>query len=341
MVWHTNLMIKRHAQEKLNQLSKGFPIISIVGPRQAGKSTLAKATFPNHTYISLENPSALTRALDDPIGFLKQYPQGLIIGEAQKAPELFSYLQEIVDTNKIMGQFILTGSQNVLLFSKISQSLAGRVGILHLLPFSFSELPNKNISLMTLMWQGLYPPIYDRKLEPTDWYPSYIQTYIERDVRQSLHIQDLHAFQRFLHICAGRVGQLMNIQKPEDIHTHFAKGPLFENFVISELYKSFSNMGIRPPFSFFRDHSGHEIDLLIEKGNSLSAIEIKAGLTITKDAFKHLLYFQNLLKDNAQTLQVIYAGDESYTWSKIAVTPWNLLSEQAEYPLPQSPYPLA
>lgn len=206
------MYIKRELQSDILSLSKQYPVISITGPRQSGKTTLVKKVFPNKKYVSLENPDNLEYALTDPKSFLEQSEKGLIIDEVQKAPDLFSYIQGIVDEQKIMGRYILTGSQNFLLLQNVSQSLAGRVAICKLLPFNQNEYLSKyKINrLEDLIIKGMYPPIYDRKLEATNWYDSYVTTYLERDVRNIQNIGNLNLFQRFLKLCAGRSGQLLN-----------------------------------------------------------------------------------------------------------------------------------
>jgi predicted AAA+ superfamily ATPase len=203
-------MIERKLKDKLLDYAKGFPIICLTGPRQSGKTTLSKATFPTYEYVNLENTHTLERALSDPIQFLTAHRNGLIIDEAQKAPQLFSYLQEIVDTRHKMGEYILTGSQNFSLMETITQSLAGRAGILHLLPLSLQELKNHSNRVDDYLLKGGYPPLYDREISPFDWYNSYTQNYIERDVRQLAQLKDLSTFKRFLLLTAGRCGQLIN-----------------------------------------------------------------------------------------------------------------------------------
>ncbi len=206
-------MIKRVIATKVKQMSAKMPIISITGPRQSGKTTLAKAVFPKHTYVNLESPDIYEDAKSDPRSFLTQHKHGLIIDEAQKMPELFSYIQTISDENNKPGEFIITGSQNFLLSEKISQSLAGRVFITNLLPLSVAELKNtkywKN-NPNHYIFQGFYPRIYDKQIEPLDFYSSYIQTYTERDIRQIVNVTNLHAFQKFMRMAAGRIGQLLN-----------------------------------------------------------------------------------------------------------------------------------
>jgi len=206
-------MIKRELQSTIIDMAKKMPIISITGPRQSGKTTLAKVCFPDYDYYNLENPSILERAKMDPQSFLTRHSKGIIIDEVQLFPELFSYIQVISDENKKDGEFILTGSQNFLLLQKIAQSLAGRVYITHLLPLSVSELKNTNYwqeDSNHYLFNGFYPRIYEKDINPTFYFPSYIQTYVERDVRQIVNISNTSIFQKFMKIVAGRVGQLIN-----------------------------------------------------------------------------------------------------------------------------------
>jgi len=205
-------MIKRIAEKELKQLANQFKSVAIVGPRQSGKTTLAINTFPDLPYVSLENPDTRRFALDDPRGFLYQYKTGVILDEAQRVPELFSYLQQILDETKLPGRFIITGSNNFLLQENISQSLAGRIAYIYLLPFSFSELPSEpDINVYDLVIKGFYPPVYDQPIDANKWYSNYIRTYIERDVRQLKNISNLNLFDRFIRLCAGRIGQLVNM----------------------------------------------------------------------------------------------------------------------------------
>lgn len=207
-------MFIRKASLVLRSKFKQYPVIAIIGPRQAGKSTLAKYLFPEKPYVSLEDLDQRQFATEDPRAFLAQFPDGAILDEVQRCPDLFSYLQTLVDTQNRPGLFILTGSQQFGLLAKITQSLAGRVGFVQLLPFMLAELQENQCSIShieTLMFTGLYPPIYDRNIPPTTWYSDYILTYLERDVRQLIHVQDLHVFHRFLQMCAARSGQLLNL----------------------------------------------------------------------------------------------------------------------------------
>ena len=202
-------MIKRTLATKMISLAQKFQVITLTGPRQSGKTTLVRATFSSLPYVSLEEPDIRQIALTDPRGFLANYPAGAVLDEIQNTPELFSYIQRIVDENRQV-QFILTGSSNFLLMEKISQTLAGRTAVLHLLPFSFNELEPLPEQYESLIFKGQYPRIYDRDIAPTDFYPAYIQTYVERDVRLMKNIGDINAFIQFTRLCAGRIGQLLN-----------------------------------------------------------------------------------------------------------------------------------
>ena len=207
-------MIPRIAANTLQTLALGYPILAITGPRQSGKTTLARSTFPDKPYVSLEDLDTRAFATEDPRGFLARLEGGAILDEAQRCPGLFSYLQTRVDANQRMGEFVLTGSQQFGLLSGITQSLAGRVGLVQLLPFSMAELQAAQIAVPGLdevLWRGLYPPLYDRHLEPTQWMANYTTTYVERDVRQVIEVQNLSLFQRFLKMCAARCGQLLNM----------------------------------------------------------------------------------------------------------------------------------
>ena len=207
-------MLKRSAFSTALRLAQGFPVLAITGPRQSGKTTLARTLFADKAYVTLEDPEERSFADTDPRGFLARFPQGAILDEVQRCPDLFSYLQGVVDERKRMGEFIVTGSQQFGLMSNITQSLAGRVGLLQLLPFSLAELKAGNLLPSTLdeaMLQGSYPPLYDRPVAPGDWFPNYVSTYLERDVRQLLAVRDLSLFQRFLKMCAARSGQLLNL----------------------------------------------------------------------------------------------------------------------------------
>lgn len=207
-------LLPRDATAALRRLARGFPVVAVTGPRQSGKTTLVRATFPGKAYVSLEDPDERALALADPRAFLGRFARGAILDEVQRAPELFSYLQTRVDERRTAGQFVLTGSQQFGLMASITQSLAGRVGLVHLLPFALAELKTQGTlgaALSGVLFRGLYPPVVSRRVAPTQWYANYVATYVERDVRQVAAISDLAAFRRFLRMCAARCGGLLNL----------------------------------------------------------------------------------------------------------------------------------
>lgn len=207
-------MIPRQATTTLLRLANGFPILLLTGPRQSGKTTLAKSTFADKTYVSLENPDEREFAEQDPKRFLQRFANGAILDEVQRCPALLSYLQGVVDERNIMGDFILTGSAQLELISGVTQSLAGRVGRVELLPFTQAELLQAKQLPSTLeqaLLQGGYPALYDRQISPNDWFANYVATYLERDVRQLIAVRDLTQFQRFVKMCAARSGQMLNL----------------------------------------------------------------------------------------------------------------------------------
>ena len=206
-------MIRRDAEDAIRSLLRGFPIVTITGPRQSGKTTLAKVVYPDKPYASLEDPDVRLAARDDPRSFLERFPNGAVLDEVQRCPEILSYLQSIVDADGRMGLYVLTGSQQVGLMSGITQSLAGRTAFVELLPFSLDELAQAGKlpdHIDRMLHSGGYPPLYDRDVAVRAWFGAYVTAYLERDVRQVLKVQELETFQRFVRLCAGRTGQLLN-----------------------------------------------------------------------------------------------------------------------------------
>jgi len=388
-------MILRTAQKTLLRMAKGFPIVAITGPRQSGKTTLAKLTFPQKRYLSLEDPDVRAMAESDPRGLLASFPNGAILDEAQRAPKLFSYLQTKVDEQIIPGMFVLTGSQQFGLLSGITQSLAGRVGLIHLLPFDTSELSSAHQlpqSLDELLVRGLYPPLYNRNILPGDWFSGYIATYVERDARQLINVRDLSAFQRFVKMCAARTGQILNlsslasdcgithntaaswisvmeasyliyllrphhrnfnkrlIKAPKlyfldvglatwllGIHTleqlrfHAQRGAIFETFVVTEFLKGRFNLGLPSNLFYWRDSKGLEIDLILEAGEKLHAIEIKSGQTIAPDFFPSLKLWSKLAGQADLPSWLIYGGDKALINENISIVPWKNISKLRIY----------
>ncbi|MEI6409700.1 MAG: ATP-binding protein [Bacteroidota bacterium] len=378
-------MIPRHLASKLISLREKFPIIFLTGPRQSGKTTLINSIFDDLPYFSLEEPDIRRLAINDPRGFLSNLPKGAILDEVQRTPELFSYLQSIVDKQTGV-HFVLSGSQNFLLSDQISQSLAGRTSVQKLLPLSFSEIKAAGLetaNLNELLYKGAYPRLFDKHIEPLDFYPSYIETYIQRDVRQLKNIGDLDRFIQFMGLCAGRTGQIVNLQslagdagispntakawlsilqasyivfllspyhvnfnkriiktpklyfydtglaasllglrRSEEIANHFAKGALFENFVILEQLKQHWNQGIPMNAWFWQDHSGREIDLLLQTGTEFRAFEAKSGQTFNTSFFDNLTYWQSLSGAKPEECAVVYGGDQSLNTSNGKLIGW-------------------
>jgi predicted AAA+ superfamily ATPase len=204
-------MIDRKAKGKVLAMAQKFPVLVFTGPRQSGKTTLAKITFPEYRYVSLENPENLAFALNDPKGFLEIYDKYVIIDEVQNAPELFSYIQQIVDDSGLCGHYILSGSQNFLMLEKITQTLAGRIYLMELLPLSHSEINQiKETSIEEELFSGSYPRLYNLNIEPKDFYSGYVKTYVERDVRTILNVHDIKLFRKLLSLLAHYSGQQFN-----------------------------------------------------------------------------------------------------------------------------------
>lgn len=379
-------MIPRHAHSALLELATGYPVLALTGPRQSGKTTLARAAFADQAYVSLEDLDELAFAQQDPRGFLARFPRGAVIDEAQRCPAIFSYLQGRVDAERRMGAFVLTGSQQFGLMAGITQTLAGRVGSVQLLPFAVYELTSAMVAvdnLDQLLVQGLYPAVHDRPLAPQRWYSDYVATYVERDVRQISAIHDLSLFQRFVKMCAARTGQLLNlhalandcgishptarawlsileasyivfllqphyrnfgkrlvktpklyfhdtglaaallgIQDASHMSVHPSRPALFETLIVNEFLKVRYHQGLRPNLYFWRDNVGNEIDLLLEQGSELVAVEIKSGQTLTADYFTGLHRWSTIAGPQAARLHLVFGGDQSFETEAVQVHSW-------------------
>lgn len=258
-------MFDRLMTSTLLRLAESFPVVVMTGLRQSGKTTLARAVFSDKPYVSLEEPDERAFANEDPKGFLRRFSSGAVFDEAQRWPDLFSWLQGMVDTEPRPGRFVLTGSQQFGLLAGISQSLAGRAGITHLLPLSLSEIPSvqeKIQSLDEIMITGGYPALHFQQIATGDWFASYVATYVERDVRQVLNVHDLSAFQRFLRLCAGRNGQMLNLSTlagEAGISQHTARSwlsVLESSYLVHLLppyYRNFGKRLVKSPKLYFLD----------------------------------------------------------------------------------------
>ncbi|HDL07463.1 MAG TPA: ATP-binding protein [Desulfobacteraceae bacterium] len=256
-------MITRILANKFKELVQKYPIVTLTGPRQSGKTTLARTLFSDYQYLSFEDPDTRLYASEDPRGFLQEYPDRIILDEVQWVPEIFSYLQTHTDEQNKNGQFILTGSQHFLLSERISQSLAGRTGILHLMPLSIEEIEiTSSGTLESFLFKGGYPRLHENFIEPADFFPGYTATYLERDVRLIKNIVNLPMFERFLRLCAGRAGQLVNFSSLADdvgISHNTVKawlGLLEASFIIFQLqphYRNYKKRLIKMPKLYFWD----------------------------------------------------------------------------------------
>lgn len=288
-----------------------YPILALTGPRQSGKTTLLKEVFPDYTYLSLENPDLRAFAENDPNGFLEKYSKYCIFDEVQRVPQLFSYLQTIVDDSKIMGQFILSGSQNFHLINNITQSLAGRVALFKLLPFDFNELKSVNMlsnDYIKAMIKGFYPAIYDRGIPASSFYSNYIQTYVERDITELVNIRDIRTFRTFLSLCASRAGQLLNLNSLANdcgITQPTAKAwiSVLESsyilFLLQPYHKNFDKRVIKSPKLYFYD-TGLLCHLLkIKDENQIKFNSYKGHLfeNMIVSEYVKQNYHQNLMKE--------------------------------------------
>lgn len=383
--------VPRHIEPALTELARSFPVVTVTGPRQSGKTTLCQMAFPAKRYVSLEAPDQRRFAQEDPRGFLGNVEDGAILDEVQRTPELLSYLQEMVDENPAPGRFILTGSANLALRSDVTQSLAGRTALLELLPLDLDERQALSPveDLWRAVWEGGYPAIHHRRVAADRWLGAYVTTYVERDVRQHMEVTKLAAFQAFLELAAGHTANLVNlsalgsgagvshntarswltvleggyvlqrlpplhrnlrkrvikspklhfldtglacwllgIRSPDELRRHPLRGALLETWVFTEVTKAFTNRGVRPRLHFWRDHRGEEVDLIVDRGRDLLAVEVKSGATLHPSFFAPLERFAELAREAVPPPPegvrriVVYGGDERQERTAGLALPW-------------------
>lgn len=397
-------MLRRQLTDALLEAAARNPVVMLTGPRQSGKTTLARALFANHRYVSLEAPDVRARALDDPRGLLAGGDR-LILDEIQRAPDLLSYVQTMVDERDEPGRFVVTGSQNLLLVEAVSQTLAGRAAWLRLHPLSLAELrerppfdplrldraepdrpgPPPARGLWETLVRGFYPRIHDRGLPAAEWLADYVRTYVERDLREVMQVSDPRSFERFLRLAASWTAQELNLTALADdsgvtqqtarrwiaaletgllavtlpqhhvnfrkrlrkrprlhfldtglicyllgipdagaLERHPLRGAVFESLVVSELVKSFAARRRDPPLSFWRDATGHEVDVLIDAGDRVVPVEVKSGATVSPDAVRNLAWWTAIPSNPNRGGVLIHGGDESFDFRGIRVRPWFL-----------------
>ena len=401
-------MISRHLTPALRRAAEQYPVVTVTGPRQSGKTTLVRAVFPGYRYVSLEAPDVRARAIADPRGFLAG-GDPLILDEIQRAPELLSYVQGLVDEDGRPGRFIVTGSQNILLMRSVSQTLAGRTALLLLLPFSLAELygfpapdpgelDRRGATLTPTVarrlgdtdpWAtllaGFYPPVHDRDLSPRAWLADYFRTYVERDLREVTQVLDLRTFETFVRLAAARtatelnlsglaadagvthqtarrwltaleigyiattlpphhasyrkrlrkrprlhfldpgmVCYLLGIEDAATLERHPLRGAIFESFVVAELIKARAARRRDPNLYFWRDATGHEIDILIDAGDRLIPVEVKSGRTVPPDAVSALKWWTSIPSNPNRGGVLVHGGAEDFDLDGFRVLPWFL-----------------
>ncbi|MCY3956084.1 MAG: ATP-binding protein [Nitrospira sp.] len=400
-------MLRRHLTQALKAAAATYPVVTLTGPRQSGKTTLVRALFGEYRYLSLEAPDVRARAIQDPRSFLTQADR-LILDEIQRVPELLSYIQVLVDVDSLPGRFILTGSQNLLLMESVSQTLAGRTAFLRLYPLSLSELresppfdplnldrtrrkttgrkrrlPRKG--LWDTLLDGFYPRIHDRGIPAGEWLSDYFRTYVERDLREVMQISDQRSFERFVRLAVAHTAQelnltmlasdvgitqqtakrwltaleigflattlpphhanyrkrmrkrprlhfldtglicyLLDIRDAGTLERHPLRGAVFESFVVSELVKNFAATRRDPPLFFWRDATGHEIDVLIDTGERIIPVEVKSGQTVAGDAVDTLAWWTSIPSNPNQGGVLVHGGEESFDFKGFRVLPWFL-----------------
>ena len=334
-------MVNRTIVEGINAYMQRYPIVALTGPRQSGKTTLLKGMFPDFRYVSLENPDNRAFAESDPNGFLQLYDQKVILDEVQRVPALLSYIQTIVDSNNMMGQFILSGSQNFNLMKSITQSLAGRVALFKLLPFDMMELKSAGLlpsDYEQLILKGSYPALYDRSIPFASFYANYIETYIQRDVTELLSIRDFGLFRTFLKLCAARIGQQLNIanlssETGVSVPTLRSWISILESsyimYQLPPFFKNFNKRLVKSPKLYFYDTGLASFLLGIRNEKTLLESEFKGALfenmIITEYVKQN--YHNNLYHDfyywrdsNGHEVDLLVSNDTAYDAIEIKST---------------------
>jgi len=295
-------MIQRTLEAKIREAAEHYPVVSLTGPRQSGKTTLCRKLFPKKPYLSFEAPDIRGLATQDPRGFLAQYPEGAVLDEVQRVPEILSYLQGIVDEQKKNGLYILSGSQNLLLLRSIQQSLAGRTAVLKLLPFSVEEIRPliQKRTVDEIIHSGFFPRIFDQKINPSEAMRDYVATYVERDVRQIINVKSLSSFQKFLKLCAGRIGQILNLSSiSNDLgvsHTTIKEWmsvleASYVVFLLPAYYRSWKKRIIKAPKLYFYDTGLAAYLLGIEQFSQMSRDPLRGALFENFVVIEFLKYF--------------------------------------------------
>ncbi|HPE59027.1 MAG TPA: ATP-binding protein [Thiolinea sp.] len=387
------MLIPRHLLPVIQSRATQYPVITVTGPRQSGKTTLCRQAFPDKPYSNLERPDIRDFARSDPCGFLAQFTDGAVLDEIQRVPELLSWIQVEVDEKKQMGQFVLTGSHQFELSREISQSLAGRTALLKLLPLSMAELQDANLSVAadSVLHKGGYPRIYEQSLDPAMVLGDYFETYVQRDLRELVALKNRQLFEKFVRLAAGRTGQLLNLQglandigvsghtinewinlletsyivfrlppwfanvgkrlikspklyfydvglaawlmgitREAHLATHPLRGHLFENLVMLEVFKAFYHRGKRPNAFFYRDASRNEADLVLETGDGLRLMEIKAAQTVASDAMRPTRKVAAILGERVKQLVLVYGGDRRQKRSAFEIEPYFSVGERVQ-----------
>lgn len=388
-------MIQRRLSSVLPAIAASSPVVVITGPRQSGKTTLAQMVFADRPYVSLEDPLERATCLADPAGWLARYPDGAVIDEVQRVPELPSWLQGVVDRDRRLGRWILTGSQQYMVLDRVTQSLAGRVALLELLPFSHAELLAADRAATDpaeAIWKGGYPPLFDRPVDPSRWHADYLATYVERDVRSVAAIRDLNRFTAFVRLCATLTGQQLNLARmgadlgidaktargwisileagyiirllrphhanlgkrvvkhpklyfwdtglacrlldiatPDELRRHPSWGALVETWIVVEAHKARTTRGLRTDNLFWwRSHDGLEVDLVIERGQHLTPVEIKSTTSPGPQDMVALRAFRTVGSSRIAGGALVHLGSQTTTVDEIQLVPWNALDAWLE-----------